>query len=287
MPGSELHIRDVILVGVSLRGDDAAPLAFAEALAGHTGAPLMLVHAYPLEPLIAIPPPQWERDLRDHAIEGLEGLAAPLRERADVTVEARANPSPVRALHEAAEEHGASVLVAGAHRGHALPGGVGERLLHAAPCAVAVVPREDRVRPWGLRRIGVAFVDGPEGEDALALAAGIARDCGGRVSSFTVVEREPQAPESARVEEIVAKVRASVAGDLLEATEVLVGEPADALIGVSARLDLLVCGSRGYGPVRSLIVGGVSRNLAHAAACPVLVVPRGPVPGVRGVGGVG
>jgi nucleotide-binding universal stress UspA family protein len=283
----EFHIRDVILVGVSLRGDDAAPLAFAAALAGHTGAPLVLVHAYAYEPLIAIPPPQWEHDLRERTMEGLEDLAAPLRGRLSVTLEVRASPSPVRALHEAAEEHGASVLVAGARRGHTLPGGVGERLLHAAPCAVALVPGEYPVRPWGLRRIGVAFVDGPEGEDALALAAGIARDCGGRVSSFTVAAREPPAPESARVDEILAKVRASVPGDLLEATELLVGDPAEELIGVSAGLDLLVCGSRGYGPVRSLILGGVSRSLAHAAACPVLVVPRGPVPGVRGAGGVG
>jgi nucleotide-binding universal stress UspA family protein len=40
-------------------------------------------------------------------------------------------------------------------------------------------------------------------------------------------------------------------------------------------IDLLVAGSRGYGPLSSVIAGSVSRHLAHHAPCPVLVVPRG------------
>ena len=44
--------------------------------------------------------------------------------------------------------------------------------------------------------------------------------------------------------------------------------PADALIAVSAELDLLVCGSRGYGPVHAVMLGGVSRALVDGAACP-------------------
>ena len=38
--------------------------------------------------------------------------------------------------------------------------------------------------------------------------------------------------------------------------------------------DLLVCGSRGYGPMRRVLLGGVSRKLIRRAACPVVVVPR-------------
>jgi hypothetical protein len=41
---------------------------------------------------------------------------------------------------------------------------------------------------------------------------------------------------------------------------------------------LLVLGSRGYGPVRRVLLGSVSGELVRGAACPVLVVPR---PGVR------
>ena len=53
-----------------------------------------------------------------------------------------------------------------------------------------------------------------------------------------------------------------------------VGELAEA----SAELDLLVLGSRGYGPVRRVLFGSVSRALARYAACPVVVVPRGADP---------
>jgi hypothetical protein len=34
-------------------------------------------------------------------------------------------------------------------------------------------------------------------------------------------------------------------------------------------------GSRGYGPVRAVLLGSVSRRVADEARCPVLVLPRG------------
>ena len=61
-------------------------------------------------------------------------------------------------------------------------------------------------------------------------------------------------------ENIAAKVRAAVPEDLLEATEVLEGRAADELARVTSELDLLICGSRGYGPVRALLLGGVSHS---------------------------
>jgi nucleotide-binding universal stress UspA family protein len=54
-----------------------------------------------------------------------------------------------------------------------------------------------------------------------------------------------------------------------------------------AGLDLLVCGSRGCGLVRSTVVGGVSSRLAHSAACPLLVIARAPVPGIAALTGRG
>jgi len=50
----------------------------------------------------------------------------------------------------------------------------------------------------------------------------------------------------------------------------------DALATLDRRdADLLVCGSRGYGPVRRVLLGGVSARLLRRAAIPLLVVPRG------------
>ena len=58
-------------------------------------------------------------------------------------------------------------------------------------------------------------------------------------------------------------------------TELHVGDPADVLLRVSEHVDMLVCGSRGYGPIRSILLGGVSRRVIDGAQCPVLVLPRG------------
>ena len=57
--------------------------------------------------------------------------------------------------------------------------------------------------------------------------------------------------------------------------EVVVARPADALAALSSDVDLLVCGSRGYGPLRSVLLGGVTHQLIEKSSCPLLVVPRG------------
>ena len=58
-------------------------------------------------------------------------------------------------------------------------------------------------------------------------------------------------------------------------TTVHADDPADILLRVSEHVDMLVCGSRGYGPIRSILLGGVSRRVVDGAHCPVLVLPRG------------
>ena len=53
------------------------------------------------------------------------------------------------------------------------------------------------------------------------------------------------------------------------------GEPAQVLAQEEEHdVDLLVLGSRGYGPVRRVLLGGVSTALVRSARCPVMVVPR-------------
>jgi nucleotide-binding universal stress UspA family protein len=50
------------------------------------------------------------------------------------------------------------------------------------------------------------------------------------------------------------------------------GQPADALLAQGADAELIVVGRRGLGGFRSLLLGSVSQQVVHHAACPVVVV---------------
>ena len=78
-----------------------------------------------------------------------------------------------------------------------------------------------------------------------------------------------------RAEEALRRAADALDGDVPVETDAFVEDPADVLIRVSEHLDLLVCGSRGYGPLRAVLLGGVSRRLTAEAHCPVIVLPRG------------
>ena len=51
------------------------------------------------------------------------------------------------------------------------------------------------------------------------------------------------------------------------------GFPAEVLIEASRNADMVVLGSRGVGGFGRLMVGSVTSQVAHHAACPVLIVP--------------
>ena len=61
----------------------------------------------------------------------------------------------------------------------------------------------------------------------------------------------------------------------VEAT-LITGDPVEALVNVAeAPGTLLVVGSRGYGPLRRVLLGSVSTQLVRSAPCPLIVTPRG------------
>jgi nucleotide-binding universal stress UspA family protein len=290
-----------IVVGVALRDDDLAPLLLGRELAAFTGAPLALAHVYPYDESTPLPAPEYAAELREDALVAMASLAEELLDSTEVTIHAEASASPVRGLRAAARELDASLVVVGAsHRGRVgrvVPGGVGQRLLHAAPSAVAFAPRGYAGSARGLRRIGVAFADTPDGRDALDAATAMAVLGGATLSVYTVLG--PPAPDPAvatpgwvpahdddarrrdRARAAVDMARASVPADVLEVAQVLEGDVGHALAAASADLDLLVCGSRGHAPLYAAVLGGVSGTLAHSCACPLLVLPRQHVPAVH------
>jgi nucleotide-binding universal stress UspA family protein len=202
-----------------------------------------------------------------------------------------ADRSPARALHTLAETRTADLVVVGSTHtgrlGRVFPGSTGEKLLHGAPCAVAVVPRGHEDRPIG--RIGVAYDGTDEAKAALALAVRLAKRFDAKLELIGVAGLDWYAGpalvggtgyemETLRVETEnrmqAALEEAAQALDIPSETVLRDGDPAEELAKSSEELDLMISGSRGYGPLRAVLMGGVSGRLIRLAHCPVIVVPR-------------
>jgi nucleotide-binding universal stress UspA family protein len=284
-----------VLVGYDPDGADRAPVRFGAAIARATGAPLVVACVSRGESGEA-----GDEPLSADARQALGGVRDHLQAEG-IEVECRQlhSTSAARALHEEAEHDDAGLLVVGSSPRRSpqriLGGSTAERLMHGAPCPVAVVP-PNWAPPRALQTVGVGFVATPEGEEALRGAHALARRFGARLRVLTVVretiglglETEPYIPpvpgkSVLTVEgehELVAAERARQALERLgddgsAEVESFVGDPAEILVDVSQHLDLLVCGSRGYGPLRAVLLGGVSRQLVARAHCPVIALPRG------------
>jgi len=167
--------------------------------------------------------------------------------------------------------------------------------MHGTPCPIAIVPAAWEAGA-GLETIGVAYVDTDEGHEALRGAHALAERAGASLRVLTAVKAglamygETQARTAEQrgrdFDEVEGELRVRAEDALRRATDALgdgvtvetdafVEDPADVLIRVSRNLDLLVCGSRGYGPLRAVLLGGVSRRVTAEAHCPVIVIPRG------------
>lgn len=196
--------------------------------------------------------------------------------------------SPARALHHLAEkEHADLIVIGSAHHGSVgriLLGDVSRDMLHGAPCPVAVAPKG--FTGGTPARIGVAFNGEPEARAALTVAAELASAIGGSLLVREVVESNilPLAAYPVtNLREIMDELRTdaqkalddTVAGLGVEAEgSAVTGVAAERLDELTTEVDLVVCGSRGWGAVRRVILGSTADRLIHHSTCPVLVIPR-------------
>lgn len=260
-----------ILVGVEGEREGRDALALAVVLARALDASLVLAGIYKE----AVGPAAYHYELafREEVEARLAHVAASLP--TDVPREIRTVPSTsvVRGLHELAERTEAELIVVGpTHHTRlvrALSGDVTTGLLQAAPCAVAIAP-PGYAADGALTTIGVAYVPAPEGVDALEAGAALARRGGARLR---ILHAGPLTDAS---HQLLDDARERV-GTAVEVETVLLDglNPAALLRTAGEGLDLLVMGSRGYGPVRRVLLGSVSADVVHDVACPVLIVPRG------------
>ncbi|HEX5924011.1 MAG TPA: universal stress protein [Baekduia sp.] len=267
-------------------GDDA--LALARVLA--PDAELVLANAYPYD---AQPSRAallgFANALRDDALEALHHVrdAANLPQARTVVV---ADTVPARGLHRLADDEHADLLVLGsAHHGalgRMLLGDVSRAALHGSPCPVAVAPRGFSVGQ--LATIGVACNNEPEAKLAVKVAAELAAGLDARLVVRDVVESDLWPafggyPVAINLDEVLEEVREGAQQRLEETCaglpgqiepSAVVGSTAEKLNALAGEVDLLVCGSRGWGAIRRTVLGSTADRLIHQAPCPVLVVPR-------------
>lgn len=209
---------------------------------------------------------------------------------AGVTVRLRSpqSASPARGLTELAEREDADLVVVGSSR----RGAAGRinlertagRLLQGGPCAVAVAPA-DAQTTGPFRHVGIAYDGSPEAESALAAGYRIAAACSAAVTLLYAADAADTVPDDdlergrlrARLhaqERLDAAANRAPAGVnprtvlLHGAPGRVIGEACDGIV------DLMVTGSRSYGPIQRALMGSVSQELVEGATHPVLVLPR-------------
>jgi nucleotide-binding universal stress UspA family protein len=291
---TEPAVFSTVIVGYDGSAQALDALALGQDLCERHGGMLLPACAYPFEPRFDEEQAMGERSrgARLTAEEQLRDVRAQLPDRLMVETRAVPSTSVAHALTELAEEEAADLIVVGS-TAHARDrrlgvGDVATRLLHGSPCAVAVAPPGYWI---GLHHLGVAYDGSPESEQALDAAYRIATELHASVTIYSVVVTPrfgPGAlPAGHRAEAIDDRIAQQARDRLTDAalrapapllpdTRLLEGPPVEAISQAAAdAVDLLVMGSRGYGPVRRAVLGSVSAGLVHAATVPVLVTPRG------------
>jgi nucleotide-binding universal stress UspA family protein len=224
----------------------------------------------------------------EEAEPSFEKARAKLGDMLDET-RAFAGGSPGETLTKLAEAEEIDAIVLGSpHRGaigRVLIGSVGRNVLNGAPCDVIVAPRgyaaEER-NPF--RTIAVGYDGTAEADRALRQAEEVALLSNATIRIITVVSPPVMIPGAVGYtpamtppdpEKLLLEAVESVDHRLGVERRRLDGSPGDSLVRECEEgVDLLMLGSRGYGPLARVLLGSVSRHVAQHAPCPVWVVPR-------------
>jgi nucleotide-binding universal stress UspA family protein len=283
-----------VIVGVDGGPSERDALVLGRWAADVLGVPLVVAVVHPAPAAIGSGrvDAEWVADRHRAAEKVLDGAREAVQDF-EGAVEYRivASSSAAHGLHDLAEELSAAIIVVGSARSapkqRLFAGTTADRLLAGSVCPVAVAPAEMEPPPGALGRIGVAYIDTPDGRAVLDEAARLGRRTGTPIRLYTVVatgdatlpfligeDSERAFLHTARetFEESLARAAESVPG--LEVDwQILSGDVVETLTELDD-VDVLFCGSRGYGPGRRVLLGGVSARLVRGARRPVVVVPR-------------
>jgi nucleotide-binding universal stress UspA family protein len=274
------------LVGFDGSNGGRDALGLARTLTSTSGATVVVATVLPYGPF-----PVGFEELQEDAAAEAEPLLEEARESlAGLSVETRVfgGGSPAWVMTHLAEEEDVDTVVVGSpHRGpvgRVFIGSTAESLLHGAPCAVVAAPRGYAAEASAsMQLIAVAYDGTAESKAALHRAEAIARETGAAIRVLTVVSppvalpgvvgyTPPLPPEP---EKILEEATSALDPELTVDGRCLTGPVATTLAAACEDgVDLLLAGSRRYGPMMRVLLGSVSTQLIHKAPCPVMVVPR-------------
>jgi nucleotide-binding universal stress UspA family protein len=272
-----------VLVGVDGRPNGRDAIALASHLVDPDGKlTLVHVHSGDLRPSHAISPGlvAEERDASHTLLEQERAAAEVSAELVSVVA-----MSPGRGLHEQAEEQGCDLLVVGSCShgafGRAMLGDDTRGALNGARCAVAIAPLGYAEHSTPIAKIGVAYNASPESAAALAMAHSLAAENRASVHALEVVMIPTYAYTGIMppaIGESIEVMLREADGRMKELADVdgraVYGLAGEELAAFGDEVDLLIVGSRGYGPVKRLVLGSTSEYLQRHARCSLLVLPR-------------
>jgi nucleotide-binding universal stress UspA family protein len=188
-------------------------------------------------------------------------------------------------LHQRAEEQSADLLVVGSCSrgvfGRAMLGDDTRAALNGAPCAVAIASVGYADHPVPIANVGVAYNASQESKTALAVARELAAPTRASVHALEVVSIPTAAYTgimAPAIGESIESMLQEADGRMKELTDVegraVYGLAGEELAAFGDQVDILVVGSRGYGPVKRLVLGSTSDYLERHARCSLLVLPR-------------
>ena len=274
----------------------ATPWPSRRTLARAVGARLILVAVYPVAGRSAVMPPRpTPRRLAEEAEATLEWVARPLSRRPPQSTRAVPCTSVARGLQEVARDERALAIVVGpSHRGRARaassPAASASACCTArrapSPSRRAATGRRPAADPAHRRRLRRPLPR-PTRRSAPPSASPPERRGGPRPQRRRAAFRHGRSAIGLGLRRARADARATTSPQSLAASiddvaspveisgEVVDGYADDELARLSDEVDLLVCGSRGLGPLGRVMLGSVSAGVLRKARCPVLVVPRG------------
>jgi nucleotide-binding universal stress UspA family protein len=289
-----------VVVGFDQSDGSRDALVLGRQLADRVGAEMVLVAVVPSPTggsLIPALPGNAFTNLVAEAESGLSQAA----EEFNASTELITSSSAARGLAELTETLHGDLLVLGCARaeaGRVRAGSKARVLMHGSTCAIALAPVGYRDNPGELSKVGAA-VAGPNSENeeivcsvesgcaifaavevagsgndlkVISVADDYAENWGFWGASLSLTELGGASRRMAR--RILDKAMESVPEALKTEQVLLEGRVADQLRRQSEDLDILCMGSRGYGPIRRVLLGSVSSEVVDDAGCVLLVMPR-------------